>query len=94
MLRRYKGRFLLMHVKDIRKGVARTFDPGTVAEEDSVPLGTGEVDWVSTLAAAKESGMEKYYIEEEHPQAVEQIKRSLQYLEKLKQVIDPSEPRP
>jgi sugar phosphate isomerase/epimerase len=83
MLRRYKGRFLLMHVKDIRKGVARTFDPGTVEEEDSVPLGTGEVDWVSTLAAASESGVEKYYIEEEHPQAVEQIKRSLQYLKKL-----------
>ncbi len=83
ILRRYKGRFLLMHLKDIRRGVARTFDPGTVAEEDSVPLGTGEVDWISTLAAAKESGVEKYYIEEEHPRAVEQIKLSLQYLEKL-----------
>jgi sugar phosphate isomerase/epimerase len=83
MLRRYKGRFLSMHVKDIRKGVARTFDPGTVEEEDSVPLGMGEVDWVSTLAAAKESGVEKYYIEEEHPKAVEQIRQSLAYLKKL-----------
>ncbi len=84
MLRRYKGRFLLMHLKDIRKGVARTFDPGTVEEEDSVPLGTGEVNWAATLAAARECGVEKYYIEEEHPRAVEQIRQSLAYLQNFR----------
>ncbi len=79
-LGRYKGRFLLMHLKDIRPGVRRTFDPATVAEEDSVPIGKGEVDWPSTLRAARESGVEKYFIEEEHPRAVEQITESLRYL--------------
>jgi sugar phosphate isomerase/epimerase len=79
-LRRYKGRFLLMHLKDIRPGVRRTFDPATVAEEDSVPIGTGEVDWQSTLQAARESGVQEYFIEEEHPRAVPQIKESLRYL--------------
>ena len=79
-LRRYKGRFLLMHLKDIRPGVRRTFDPATVAEEDSVPIGKGEVDWPTTLRAARESGVEEYFIEEEHPRAVEQITESLRYL--------------
>jgi sugar phosphate isomerase/epimerase len=83
MLERYSGRFPLMHVKDIRKGERRTFDPGTVAEEASVPLGTGEVDWPSVLAAARKHGVRHYYIEEEHPDAVRQIKQSLKYLEDL-----------
>lgn len=83
-LRRYRGRFPLMHLKDIRPGVKRTFDPATVEEEDSVPLGRGEVNWPATLAAAKETGVEKYYLEEEHPKAVEQIEASLRYLETLR----------
>jgi sugar phosphate isomerase/epimerase len=83
MLEKYAGRFLLMHVKDIRKGEPRTFDPGTVEEEASVPLGRGEVDWPATFAAARKSGVRHYYIEEEHPDAVRQIRQSLAYLRKL-----------
>ena len=84
MLARYSGRFPLMHVKDIRKGEKRTFDPGTVQEEASVPLGMGEVDWPPVLEAARQHGVRRYYIEEEHPNAVKQIEQSLAYLEKLK----------
>jgi sugar phosphate isomerase/epimerase len=84
LLHRYTGRFPLMHVKDIRKGEPRTFNPGTVAEEASVPLGKGEVDWASVLRAAQKTGVRKYYIEEEHPNAVAQIRESLRYLENLR----------
>jgi sugar phosphate isomerase/epimerase len=84
MLERYRGRFLLMHVKDIRHGEPRTFNPGTVAEEASVPLGTGEVDWLSVLKAARKAGVKHYYIEEEHPEAVKQIRQSLDYLDSLR----------
>jgi sugar phosphate isomerase/epimerase len=83
MLERYPRRFPLMHLKDIRHGEPRTFDPGTVEEEASVPLGTGEVDWPPVLKAAKKTAVERYYIEEEHPNAVKQIQQSLVYLEKL-----------
>jgi sugar phosphate isomerase/epimerase len=82
-LQRYGGRFPLMHVKDIRQGEPRTFDPGTVAEEASVPLGTGEVAWPAVLRAAQKAGVRHYYIEEEHPDAVRQIRQSLQYLASL-----------
>ena len=84
LLQRYPGRFALMHLKDMRKGEVKTGNPGDVAEEDSVPLGTGEIDWPGVLRAARESGVRRYYIEEEHPNAVGQIPRSLEYLRKLK----------
>jgi sugar phosphate isomerase/epimerase len=82
-LDRYTGRFPLMHVKDIRKGEPRTFDPGTVAEEASVPLGKGEVNWPAVLRGARKAGVRHYYIEEEHPDAVRQIRQSLRYLATL-----------
>ena len=84
LLERYSGRFPLMHVKDIRKGEARTFNPGTVAEEASVPLGTGEVQWRPVLDAARKHGVKHYYLEEEHPNTVEQIRQSLGYLRELR----------
>lgn len=83
LLQRYSGRFPLMHVKDIRKGEARTFNPGTVAEEASVPLGAGEVQWRPLLDAAPRHGVRHYYLEEEHPNTVPQIRQSLRYLERL-----------
>jgi sugar phosphate isomerase/epimerase len=83
LLERYPGRFPLMHLKDIRKGEPKTGNPGDVAEEASVPLGAGEIDWPSVLRAAVESGVRRYYLEEEHPDAATQIPRSLDYLRKL-----------
>ncbi|MCW5981536.1 MAG: sugar phosphate isomerase/epimerase [Bryobacteraceae bacterium] len=84
LLERYSGRFPLMHVKDIRKGEPRTFDPGTVEEEASVPLGAGEIDWPPVLRASDKHGVKRYYIEEEHPDAVNQIRQTLAYLENLR----------
>ncbi|MBI5283038.1 MAG: sugar phosphate isomerase/epimerase [Candidatus Solibacter usitatus] len=80
----HPGRFPLMHVKDIRPGEPRTFDPGTVEEEASVPAGKGEVDWRRVLKAARAHGVRHYFIEEEHPNAVPQIKETLEYLKNLR----------
>ncbi|MCX6623550.1 MAG: sugar phosphate isomerase/epimerase [Acidobacteria bacterium] len=84
LLKKYTGRFPLMHVKDMRKGEPHTGDPGPVREEASVPLGTGELDFVSIFRAAASHGVKHYYIEEEHPNAVAQIRQSLEYLRNLK----------
>ena len=80
LLHRYPGRFPLMHVKDIRKGIALGGSPGDVLEEDSVPLGKGIVDIPATLRAAKETGVRHYYIEDEAVDADKQIPESLRYL--------------
>lgn len=84
LLERYPGRFLLMHLKDIRKGEPKTGNPGDVAEEASVPLGTGEIDWPPVLRAALKTGVRRFYVEEEHPNAVKQIPQTLDYLRNLR----------
>jgi sugar phosphate isomerase/epimerase len=83
MLERYSGRFPIMHLKDIRKGEPKTGEPGDVVEEASVPLGTGEIDWPAVLSAARNNGVRRYYIEEEHPDALKQIPETLRYLKTL-----------
>lgn len=80
MLRQYPGRFPLMHVKDIRKGIVLGRTPGEVREEDSVPIGAGIVDFPAALRAARETGVRHYYIEDEAVNAAEQIPESLKYL--------------
>lgn len=84
LLATHSGRFPLMHIKDMRKGEPHTGDPGPVEEEASVPLGTGELDFPSIFRAAASHGVKRYYIEEEHPNAVAQIRQSLAYLARLK----------
>lgn len=84
MLRRHKGRFPLMHVKDIRKGTKLGGSPADVLEEESVPLGTGLVDVRAALLAAQECGVQHYFLEEEAVDAVPQIRRSLVYLAGLR----------
>ena len=83
LLHRYRGRFPLMHVKDIRKGTALGGSPGDVLEGDSVPLGAGLVNIPATLRAARETGVRHYYIEDEAVNAAEQIPESLRYLESI-----------
>ena len=80
LLHKYPGRFPLMHVKDIRKGLVLGRTPADVMEEDSVPLGAGIVDIPATLRAAKETGVKHYYIEDEAVNAAEQLPVSLKYL--------------
>ena len=84
MLKRHAGRFPLMHVKDIRKGTKLGGSPADVAEEDSVPLGTGLVDVRAALLAAQECGVQQYFLEEEAVDAVPQIRQSLVYLAGLR----------
>ncbi len=84
LLRRYPGRFPLMHVKDIRKGTKLGGSPADVREEESVPLGTGVVDVRAALIAAQTAGVKHYYLEEEAVDALPQIRQSLSYLAGLR----------
>ena len=84
LLRRYPGRFPLMHIKDIRKGTVLGGSPADVLEEESVPLGTGIVDVRAALLAAQDFGVRHYYLEEEAVDAVPQIRQSLRYLAGLR----------
>lgn len=83
MLEKHKGRFPLMHIKDIKKGTRLGLTPADVEENDSVVLGTGLVDVRAALDAAGRCGVRHYYLEEEAVDAVPQIRQSLRYLASL-----------
>ena len=84
LLEKYKGRWELMHVKDMKKGVKTGILTGKSDVSNDVVLGTGQMDWPAILKAAKRSGVKWYFIEDESPTAVEQIPQSLKYLEIVK----------
>jgi sugar phosphate isomerase/epimerase len=83
LLEKYGSRFKLMHVKDLKKGAAKN-STGEAPDEDSVPVGQGEVDWKAVLKAAEAAHVEHYFIEDEAKEAVEQIPKTLRYLEGLR----------
>lgn len=84
LLDRYPGRFPLMHLKDIAKGLEICAPNGGAPDTSSVPLGAGMIDWPGVLRAAEKNGTELYFIEDEHPDALKQIPQSLKYLAQIK----------
>jgi sugar phosphate isomerase/epimerase len=82
LIKKYPHRWLLMHVKDLKKGV-RPNHLVQAALTDQVPIGSGQVDWPKLLRAAQEAGLKYYFIEDESPAVLEQIPQSLRYLESV-----------
>ncbi len=83
-LAKYPGRWQLLHLKDLKKGVATGFHNGGTDPNNDVVLGTGQMDWPKILSAAKKYGVKHYFIEDESANAPEQIPQSLKFLETVK----------
>ncbi len=83
LLRKYEGRWKLMHVKDMRKGVETGVLTGKSDVKNDVIIGTGQMNWKKIMKTAQEVGVEVYFIEDESPTAETNIPRSLKYLGNL-----------
>ncbi len=83
LLTKYGNRFKLMHMKDLKKGVIGNMSGGTPTEND-VALGTGQLDIPAIIRAAKEAGVEHFYLEDESPIYYRQVPKSIEYLHSLK----------
>ena len=83
-LAKYPGRWELVHLKDLKPGVATGFHNGGTDPNNDVVLGTGQMNWPKILKAARKSGVKHYFIEDESVAAPEQIPRSLAFLETVK----------
>jgi len=83
LLNKYGGRYKLMHVKDLKKGVTGNLSGGTSPDND-VALGTGQIDIHSIIRAAKKAGVKHYYIEDESSNVDVQVPISIAYLQGLK----------
>ena len=84
LLEKYGSRFELMHVKDMKRGTPTGLFTGHADVTSNVALGTGVIDWAAIFRAGEKAGVKWYFIEDESPASVQQIPRSLSYLEKLK----------
>ena len=84
LIRKYPGRFKLMHIKDMKPGVARGSLTGGLPDSLQAAIGQGQVNWPDVLKAAKADGLEYYYLEDETTDPKGNIPPSIRYLEGVK----------
>ena len=77
------GRVPLLHVKDMKKGLALPPASSGAPQDSDVAAGTGQLDFPAIFRAARKSGTEIFYIEDESTKPWEQIPESLKYLSGL-----------
>ncbi len=65
--RKYPGRFPLLHIKDLRKGVHINPRVGPPANGPNpfAPVGQGRIDWPKIFAHVKEAGVKHIYVEQD-----------------------------
>ena len=84
LILKYPTRWKLLHLKDIKKGVANDLTGGTPTI-NNVALGTGQIDYPAVMAAAKKIGIQHYFIEDESPNHAAQMPVTVAYLRGLKE---------
>jgi sugar phosphate isomerase/epimerase len=84
LLRKYPGRFKLMHIKDMKPGVARGSLSGGLPDSLQAVIGKGQVNWPDVMKAAKSSGVEYFFLEDETTDPINNIPPSINYLERIK----------
>ena len=85
LLRKYSGRWKLMHLKDMKKGVATNVMTGSAdPNATEVPVGTGQIDYKAVLKTAKQVGVQKFYLEDETAAPFETVPQSIAWLRSIK----------
>lgn len=82
LLNTYPDQFVLMHLKDMDKSVKGN-DTGLEDVETNVVLGTGQIAMGALVNRAKELGIAYLFIEDESSRVVQQVPKSLAFLESL-----------
>lgn len=83
LLKKYPGRFKLMHLKDRQPGTPGNQN-GQADVETNVVLGKGDVGIAEIVKAAKKAGVEYMFIEDESSRSEMQIPQSLAFLKTVK----------
>jgi sugar phosphate isomerase/epimerase len=73
---KYPGRFISMHLQDVKLDVA----PAAGGRVPGAALGKGSIDWVKTFTAARAGGVKNYFVE----QNLELTRESVAFLKALK----------
>ena len=88
---RYPGRFPLVHLKQLKKRPAPAPDGEAVfdffqrSSPEITDVGEGVIDWRHTLSQSSQAGTQHFFVEHDAPpSAFDSIRRSYEYLEKLR----------
>jgi sugar phosphate isomerase/epimerase len=84
LLEKNPDRWVMMHIKDMKKGTRTGIYTGSTDKTNSVALGTGIIDYGPILKAAAKTKVKYYFIEDEAPTVEEQVPAGLKYLKELK----------
>jgi len=85
LLRKYPGRWKLMHLKDMKKGVVTPVHTGGAPPDESeVPVGSGQIDFRAVLKAAREAGIQHYFVEDETRDPFATVPVTTKWLESVK----------
>jgi sugar phosphate isomerase/epimerase len=84
-MKKYPGRFPVLHIKDERKHYPPTV-AGRTPDEAFAPVGKGVIDWKRIFDAAPKGGLKYYFVEQDETElpVFEAIKISYDYLHSLK----------
>ena len=82
LLKKYKDRWKLIHLKDLRHGVKKDLTGGTSIDND-VALGTGEIDIKGIIKQANKIGIKHFFLEDESSSITSQVPQSIAYLKSL-----------
>jgi sugar phosphate isomerase/epimerase len=85
MLRQYKGRVPLVHLKDRAANVAPETSEAKVPATAFAEVGNGSLNFPEILRAAKESGVKHYFVEQDRTPGnpLDSLRQSYTYLSKL-----------
>ena len=83
LLKKYPGRFPLLHLKDRLPGTEGN-QKGQADVETNVVLGAGDVGIADIMRTAKKVGVKHYFIEDESSRSMEQVPQSLAFLKTIK----------
>ena len=82
LLEKYPDFVVMLHLKDMQKGVVGN-TTGSEDVETNVVLGTGQVDIAGIVKKARELGVQYMFIEDESSRVLEQVPQSLRFLKSI-----------
>ena len=82
LLEKYPDFVVMLHLKDMQKGVVGN-TTGSEDVETNVVLGTGQVDIAGIVKKARELGVQHMFIEDESSRVLEQVPQSLRFLKSI-----------
>lgn len=85
MLRKYKGRVPLVHLKDKAKNAVGQTDEAQVPPTAFAEVGSGALNFAEILRAADEAGVRHYFVEQDQTAGnpLDSLRQSYTYLNKL-----------